>query len=116
MNGIKSLEKSIQENIRQIVQKFPNTTIIPSTLFPHNEGKFKKEIQEVNNLLETLSNQTKNINIMNNKYIDEKYLKDKKHLNKSGFFRFLVNIRFTIFGHLPKVKTYSRNKVRKYNW
>ena len=40
---------------------------------------------------------------MNNMIITGRMIKrDKKHLNKEGFFTWLANLRFALYGQLPK--------------
>ena len=107
----------IDETLKILQKTFPKSKIILSTLVPRGEPALKNIVKDINNYLISIPSTIPQIQVMNNKQIDEYMLKDNKHINKKGFFIFLANIRFSMCGILPKVTSFrlSTNNGRG-NW
>ena len=96
----------IDETLKTLQKTFPTTKIIISTLVPRGEAEVKVVVKEINKYLLSIPSKAPQIQVMNNKQIDESMLRDNKHINKKGFFIFLANIRFSMCGMLPKVSSF----------
>ena len=82
--------------------------IVISSILPRSDNIEKVNV--LNNSLTTLARSNSLfLRIMNNSNISAKMLTDKKHLNFTGFRTLLANIRFTLFGNLPKSFSRLRN-------
>ena len=93
----------IEEVIKIAREKFPESRIILSTLLPRKERKLDTVIAQLNDFIIQLPKRYLNISIMNNSMISKYELEDKKHLNRRGFYVFITNLKFTMFGILPNM-------------
>ena len=109
------LSTEFDKAILLIKTKFNNPEIIVSSILPRKDQKDK--IKTLNNILENYCDVTPKLKFMRNDQIEDTMLSDRKHLNIDGFFKLLANIRYALFGKLPKgprrKNTYSSNQ--RYN-
>ena len=97
----------IDETLKILQKLFPKSKLIISTLFPGGERDLINMMNDINNHLINISLNTPLILVMDNKRIGESMLSDNKQMNKIRFFIFLANIRFIMFGILPKLTAHS---------
>ena len=93
--------------------------IIISTLFPRGEESLNEIVNELNDYIDNdLNTKISNINIMNNMAILKSMLWDNKHLDlkKNGFFIFLTNIKFLLYGHIPFLNNHQIQQNRYNTW
>ena len=57
---------------------------------------------EVNEYLENYSKLHQNVIFTNNCNIENNQMFDEKHLNRSGLFTLLTNMKYVLFGFLPR--------------
>ena len=79
---------SIDQTLKKVKEKFPESIIVMSTLFPRKEDFTKDSINHINDYIISLAKKS-NISVINNHRITKFMLADKKHVNKNGFFTFL---------------------------
>jgi len=115
MDALELINK-IDLTIEKLHVKFPTSTIVISSLIPRRQGKFDEVIENINNYIRSLSAKFNFINIMNNKKVDKKMLCDDKHLNKDGFFVFLTNIKFVLYGEIPYISRHQNKNNFRRNW
>ena len=108
MNDIDNMLKTIKHAL-------PDSKIILSSLLPRKENDLLEKYNEINKYLLTVTLNDNNILLMDNKQVKQHLLVDNKHLNKSGFFIFLANIRFILFGILPVVKKPYEKRYQRFN-
>ena len=60
------------------------------------------KVKLTNDFLFTLTRNYSEVKLMRNNNITDRMLNDKKHLSLKGFQVLLANIRFTLFGKLPR--------------
>ena len=98
------LKKELKEVIDMLRMTFNNSQIVLSSLFPRGEEHLQSTIDSINEYMDELTTITPNTIMMNNKEVKKKMLQnDNKHLKKEGFFIFLTNLRFVLYGQLPKI-------------
>ena len=98
--------------------KYQNTQIIISSLFPRTERNLWETINQINDFLKR-AQQNVNVKFMNNHSIKSKMMRDNKLVNKTGLFIFFANIRFILYGSIPKFIGMTNNQVynkRQYTW
>ena len=100
------------EIIFKMKEMFPNTIIIVSSILPRKELAMKMLIASLNDFLLGMCTNTPNTEFMRNNNIKHYMLTDKKHINENGFKTMLSNIRYTIFGRIPRVSPNSTNNRR----
>ena len=93
-------------------EMFSNTKIIVSSILPRKELAMKMLIASLNDFLLGMCTNTPNTEFMRNNNIKHYMLTDKKHINENGFKSMLSNIRYTIFGRIPRVSPNSTNNRR----
>lgn len=84
-------------------KSFPTTRTYVSSIFvrKRKDAKIKQTIETVNGNTMKMADATPGLTYMNNSCITEEHLYDDKHIDTKGLFRFLCNIRFTLFGEIP---------------
>lgn len=100
----------IEKVVDIVKSKFKKSTIIFSTILPRKDNSMDESAIIVNDFIKSLMN--KGILVMNNNRISKKNLFDNKHLNKSGFFTFLANIKFVLYGEVPFTNRHHQNNKR----
>ena len=106
------------KKILLIQEKFPLASIYISTIIPRKSGKFINEIKDINKFLLSLGEQSIKITTMNNSNINNKMLKDEKHLSVKGFKKLLCNLKYVLFGIIPYIYIKSqqyRSNRRTFN-
>ena len=104
---------------QKLRKKFPDSMLIISTLFPRGEESLSEIVSDLNNYITNGLNKTfSNINIMNNMAISKNMLCDNKHLDlkKNGFYIFLANIKFLLYGHIPFLNIHQTQRNIYNNW
>ena len=91
--------------VNLIRRKMPNSNIYINSILYRKDNKFKEEIRETNEHFIKLSRQLENVIFINNANITTNHMFDTKHLNRSGFFTFITNIKYVLFGYLPQFRT-----------
>lgn len=101
---VESVTYNLSDVIDKVKQKFDNAKIVISSLLPRRDKQ--SEVALVNDYLSTLCDVTKLVKLMENVTITEDmlHIDDKKHVNDIGFKILLANIRYNIFGKLPKFR------------
>ena len=80
--------------------------MIISSLLPRSDNMEKVKL--FNECLTKMTRKIRSGKFMANNNITDRMLKDRKHLDLKGFRILLANIRFTVFGKLPKTFAASR--------
>ena len=106
MDPIK-IVNTIEETLRNIKDQFPDIHIFVSTLFPRQDNTIEC-IEIINDFIRSLHNKP-SITVINNSNIRKDMLQDNKHVNNSGLYTFLANIKFAVFGEMPKIYSPHRN-------
>ena len=106
--------------LKLIRERMPTSTIYINSILFRKDDQFKDVIQEVNEHFIKFSRQAENVIFINNSNITNEHMLNTKHLNKSGFFTFITNIKYILFGYLPKFRArddqYQKNRHRpRYN-
>ena len=101
--------KDIDECLNTLLGKFKNSSIIISSVLPRKEAGLKTIVENINKYLYTITNRSNRVSFMDNKQITMNMLIDNKHINKTAFYIFLANIRFTMCGIMPKFNFKPRN-------
>ena len=112
------LKTELKETVEALRQLFQHAQIVLSSLFPRGEVHLEEKRDAINTFLEELTTIVPNTLLMNNKEIKKNMLNDNKHLKKEGFFIFLTNIRFVLYGQIPKTyknKSFGRKPFIRYH-
>lgn len=96
----------LSDVIDKAKQKFKGAKIVISSILPRKDKR--NEVVMVNDYLLNLCDITKQVKLMENLEINEHMLRDRKHLNDNGFKKLLTNIRYNMFGKLPR---FSNNHI-----
>ena len=88
---------------------FPIAKIIFSSILPRKETYLNAPIQFLNDFLQGVCSSGQNVSFMRNTNINHKSLVDNKHIDDDSFLILLSNIRYTLFGKIPKS---SRNNYK----
>ena len=100
-----------RDMINRLRSKFPNTRIYASLIFTRK----KKEVRanavstDINTELFDICDEIPKISAFFNNNITDDMLEDTKHLDRTGRFALLSNMRFAMFGQLPSI-TKGRRK------
>ena len=106
-----TIGNTIKELIENLKVKFENPVIVMSSILPRRDHKINKD--SVNKILEEICDVTCRVKFLNHLSISENMLRDCKHLDRVGFTRLLYNIRFTLFGKVPKTKSRNDNRYER---
>ena len=93
--------------IPKIKETFPETRIYISSLLPRNDS-LHKVAMEINKLLEEFCDVTKLVTYLPHLNISKRDLYDRLHLDNGGFYKFLSNFQFGMYGLLPKSRGRNR--------
>ena len=96
--------------IEALKSKIPNVAIYVNSIFLRNDNKFYNETIEVNTYMENYSK----LHFINNCNIENNQMFDAKHLNKSGLFTMITNLKYVLFGFLPRFNNQRNNRNNKY--
>ena len=92
----------------------PEADIFLSTILPRVD--FKNNVAAMNTIINKLSRSIPGIILVDHHNINADMLTDKKHVNREGFRQLLANIRFALFGKLPKYQAkYTEYRKRQHN-
>ena len=95
-------ENNFVEVILKLREVFPNCRVVISSILPRKENEFNQIIQGLNDYMSGCCVGGFKITFMFNVNIYKSMLRDKKHVNREGFITILSNIRYTLFGKIPK--------------
>ena len=98
------LEDEYIELLMKLRDLFPNAKIVISALLPRGEGQLRPTVQYVNDFLYGVCCSDSQLTFMRNFNIHRHQLVDRKHLNDEAFLILLSNIRYTLFGKIPRYK------------
>ena len=110
---IVTVSNKIEEFSKSLEQKFPATKVYFSTLLPRKDQLQPCVVALTDFILHHIESLKHGIVINHNNIPDTNLLRDDKHLNMSGFFIFLANIRLALFGTIPSAprKQNARNNL-----
>ena len=99
-----TVRKGFEELIKLARNKFPEARIYMSSIFgrQRKNDNLNQPINALNLFLEELCDRTPLMTLMDNSNIWHKHMRDPRHVNATGFYIFLTNIRLIVFG-----ETYS---------
>ena len=83
---------------------FPTAKFIISSLLPRKEGAVNSILKVLNDFILGCCATSKKYLFMYNVNINRNQLIDDKHIDADGFKTLLSNIRYTLFGKLPKTR------------
>ena len=86
---------------------FPEARIYVSALLPRNDNLHKLAMQ-FNDSLDQVCDVTLGMRVIHHWDIDKSDLYDRLHLHTGGFFKFICNIKRSMFGILPPKKRHRR--------
>ena len=98
-------DKLEDDYIRVLIKlrsSFPNAKIIFSSLLPRKEQYLNAPIQFINDFLYGVCNSDQKLSFMRNTNIGRQSLVDNKHVDNDAFLTLLSNIRYTLFGKIPR--------------
>ena len=64
--------------------------------------------------MENYSKLHQNVHFINNCHIENNEMFDAKHLNKDGMFTMITNLKYVLFGFLPRFNNQRNNRNNKY--
>ena len=91
----------------------PLAKIYISSIFKRKDAKFDSEIIELNDRIAKFSEDLKWITFIDHSNINGGMMYDPKHLNKTGFYVMLTNLRYVMFQILPSFRK-TNHKRGKY--
>ena len=102
------------ERVLQLLKsKLGNIVVVVSSFLPRKD----RDLTDVNEKICDLVDVTPKITFMSTHTITGDMLRDNKHLNKVGFSILLSNIRYMIFGKLPKLRSRPNfNPNNRFRW
>ena len=88
----------------KIMNDFNHPDIVVSSIFPRRDHMDR--VNSLNKALLLLGQEVTGVRYLNNSNLDMSMLKpnDRKHLDFNGFRTLLANIRYVLFGKLPKAR------------
>ena len=102
----------INNTITMLGSEFPDARIYVSSLLPRKD-KLNKTAMEINKLLEEYCDSTKKVTFIDHtNSIGRSDLYDNLHIDAHGFYKFLWNIRYGMFGLLPPTNKRCNNRRR----
>ena len=103
--------KSMTETIDKVRERFPEARIYVSSFLPRNDNLHDMAM-DVNKLLAEVIDDLKRVSYIDNINISKANLFDRLHLDTQGFYKFLWNLRFGMFGLLPQTNMRHSNNRR----
>ena len=91
--------KNVLTNLKDVIDEEEGEVII-SSLCPRSDEMDK--VEAMNKALKCLVRNFPYVKFMEQRNIEISMLKDRKHLDREGFTTLLANIRFALFGKLPR--------------
>ena len=92
-----------EDCIEILRSKIPNVLIYISSIFLRKDKKFYNESIEINTCMENYSKIHQNVHFINNCNIENNQMADAKHLNRNGLFTLITNLKYVLFGFLPRI-------------
>ena len=94
------IEEKFTELLDLIRVRCPDTEIFFSSVLARRD--LMNRVKDINSILQRLASRA-GCHLVGHDNISSDMLRDKKHLNKTGFYVFLANIRFFMFGKNSKL-------------
>ena len=91
---------------------FPAARIYVSSFLPRKDN-LNKAITEINTFLEDYCDSMKKVTFIGHTNIPRADLYDKLHIDTRGFYKFLCNFRYSMFGLLPPSNKRRNNRVQR---
>ena len=104
-NDIEDIKQKFESLFKAIDKKFPDADVHLSEVLIRREQNVEKDVKTINAFLKDTCSRHKNYRLVKHSFsIDSPryHLRDKRHLSRSGFTRFLANIRWQVLGLTPK--------------
>ena len=92
----------------------PNVAIYINSILLRKDKTFYNETIEVNTYMEDYSKLHQNVHFINNCNIESNQIDDAKHLNRSGLLTLITNMKYVLFGFLPRF-TYNPRRSNRNN-
>ena len=108
---VDQLKKDYKELITLARKSFPEARIYISSVFVRmkKNDPLNKTIQNINSHLEDFCDRTQRYTFISNRNILHQDMRDPKHVNPTGFYMFVCNIRRTMFNDiLPQRRSGNR--------
>ena len=99
-DAIAKLQKDVNITINLLRNRFDKARIYVSALLPRNDS-INKSIFDANEQIEEHCDAHKRVRFIPHPSISKEHLYDKLHLDNTGFFLLLCNLKFAMFGLLP---------------
>ena len=99
-------EEVFENNFIEVIMKlrkvFPKCSVVISSMLPREENEWNHVIRRLNDFMSGCCAGSFKMAFMFNVNIYKNMLRGRKHVNREGFRTFLSNIRYTVFGKIPK--------------
>ena len=99
----------MSNTIKLLGTVFPAARIYVSSLLPRKDN-LNKAVTEINNYLEDYCDALKKVSFVNHVNISKAELVDRLHIDTRGFYKFLCNFRYSMFGLLPSSNRRGNNR------
>ena len=99
----------MSDTINLLKTVFPTARIFVSSFLPRKDN-LNKAVTEINSFLEDFCDAMKKVSFVNHTNIFKADLVDKLHIDTRGFFKFLCNLRYSMFGLLPPSNKKGNNR------
>ena len=110
-NDLEKIKEEYEDLFGLLQRKFPSSQIYLSEIFIRRESSLDNDVKELNKYLETVCTHRTNFNIIrhSDNIVNKNYhLRGNRHLSKSGFYLFLLNIRLIMFRMMPRFRSPHR--------
>ena len=101
----------MKETVSLLSAIYPNARIYISALLPRNDG-LHKTAMNINELLEDWCDSIKRVTFISHSNIPKAEIYDRLHLDVHGFYKFLWNFRYGMFGLIPPSSKKRNNGYR----
>ena len=115
-NDPSTVTAKFENLINVIKKKIPSATIFINSLIFRKDNRYNNETIEINEYLEEFASDNKKVIYIHNKNISNKeHMYDQKHLNRAGFYNFITNMKYALFGFLPNFNQAPRKRSEETN-
>ena len=116
-HDIEEIKCQYEELFKVLEEKFPESSIHISEILMRGEDTLAGDIRQLNAFIRLSCSKRPNFSsILHSFNINSKsHLSGKRHLGKSGFHFFLLNIRLQMLGIAPRKTNSSQNRPRPYS-
>ena len=113
-DAIEAMQRELDNMFGVLRRAFPDSTIYVSSILIRKDVQFKDAIIQLNEFLEQAVLHSSKFVLVKHSNISEpeKMLRDDRHLSNAGFARFLANIRWVLFGIMPRLRRMGTHNTR----